>query len=342
MRRIVIGAGVLVLTGVLVASVGATTTATAKRIAGTAKADNLKGTKGADTILGRAGNDKLYGLEGNDTLDGGPGDDKLVGGPGKDRYRCGAGSDTVVADSSDFRPGADCENVIAPQPALSIADATAPEGNAPSTMSFQVSLSFAAFKPVSVNYVTANGTATTPSDFVATSGTLTFAPGEVSKTVGISVLGDTVREPDETFTVSLSIAAGAKIADGAATGTITNDDVGAKPGHYHGPIGSGGFVDFDVSADSTTVSGVVIAAFMNCNPSSESGIYIFRKPSTSPIQPDLSFDAGGSGTGVSVTLVGKFEGDGSQAAGTIQITLTRDDGVTCDTGSSTWTAVWRS
>jgi hypothetical protein len=41
------------------------------------------------------------------------------------------------------------------------------------------------------------------------------------------------------------------------------------------------------------------------------------------------------GTGVSVSLVGKFQGDGSQAVGTIQIMLTRDDGVTCDTGSST-------
>src|SRR5262249_41038517 len=158
----------------------------------------------------------------------------------------------------------------------------------------------------SVTYLTANGSATAPSDFAATNGTLTFAPGEVSKTINVSVAGDTMHEPDENFTISLSNPVGAKIADGTATGTNSDDDLAAKPGHYHGPISSGGVVDFDVSADSASVSGVVMAAFMNCNPASESGVYVFHNGSTSSIQPDLSFDAGGSGTGVSVSFLGKF------------------------------------
>ena len=105
MRRIVSIAGALALAGVLVASVGAGT------IVGTKGNDVLRGTKKADTLNGKAGNDTEYGLDGNDTLNGGSGNDKLIGGKGKDRYQCGPGKDTVIGDSADAKPGADCEVV---------------------------------------------------------------------------------------------------------------------------------------------------------------------------------------------------------------------------------------
>ena len=66
-------------------------------------------------------------------------------------------------------------------------------------------------------YATANGTAIAGSDYTAVSGSLTFAPGETTKTVTVAVLGDTVAEADETFVVNLSGAGGATIADARAS-----------------------------------------------------------------------------------------------------------------------------
>jgi hypothetical protein len=62
------------------------------------------------------------------------------------------------------------------------------------------------------------------SDYQATSGTLTFNPGEVSQPVAVLVNGDTNMEPNETFFVNLSNATNATIADGQGVGTIENDD----------------------------------------------------------------------------------------------------------------------
>jgi hypothetical protein len=107
MRKLVLMATVLVLTGALVGGVSASAVRT---INGTPKNDVLRGTKRADTIYGKAGNDKLYGNAGNDTLVGGSGNDLVVGGPGKDRLRCGGGRDTANADATDT-VGSDCEVV---------------------------------------------------------------------------------------------------------------------------------------------------------------------------------------------------------------------------------------
>ena len=75
-----------------------------------------------------------------------------------------------------------------------------------------------------MGYATANGTATAGSDFVAQSGTLTFAAGQTSRTIGVVVRGDRNPEPNETFTVRLSGPSGATIARGTGVGTIANDD----------------------------------------------------------------------------------------------------------------------
>ncbi|HYI35688.1 MAG TPA: Calx-beta domain-containing protein [Thermoleophilaceae bacterium] len=77
-----------------------------------------------------------------------------------------------------------------------------------------------------VKVTTANGVATAPSDYTALSGTtVSFADGESTKQVTVNVKGDAIDEPDETFTASLSAPSSkATIADGDATGTITDDD----------------------------------------------------------------------------------------------------------------------
>ena len=108
---------------------------------------------------------------------------------------------------------------------MSIGDTSAAEGNSGATpFTFTVTLSAPASSTVTVNYATANGTAVSGKDYIATSGSITFLAGEVSKTLTVSVVGDLIFESNETFTVSLSGASGASITSGTATGTITNDD----------------------------------------------------------------------------------------------------------------------
>ena len=110
-----------------------------------------------------------------------------------------------------------------PGPALSVADAQAEEGT-DATLDFAVTLVPARTAAVTVEYATSDDTATAGSDYTATSGTLTFAAGETEKTVSVPVLDDDTDEGSETLTLRLSSAEGANIADGEATGTITNSD----------------------------------------------------------------------------------------------------------------------
>ena len=106
---------------------------------------------------------------------------------------------------------------------VSVADARAEEG-ADETIDFAVTLSRAASGTVAVAYATADGTATAGADYTARKGELTFVPGETAKTVAVPVLDDAHDEGEETFTLRLTAATGARIADGVATGTIENAD----------------------------------------------------------------------------------------------------------------------
>ena len=110
-------------------------------------------------------------------------------------------------------------------PTLAINDLTISEGNAgTSTATFNVLLSPASSQTVTVNYNTANDTASAGSDYVAASGTLTFTPGQQSQPVSVTINGDTSSESNETFNVSLSSPVNATVGDGQGVGTITNDD----------------------------------------------------------------------------------------------------------------------
>ena len=350
MRRIALAVAVLGLAGALVATVGAGTQLAAKNIVGTAKADVLKGTAKADTINGKAGNDRLLGLAGNDKLIGGAGNDKLVGGPGKDTYSCGPGKDVVTGDASDVAPGPDCETVTGlPKPALSVADASGNEGNSgTTTLSFTVTLSKASGQPVSVGYATADGTATTPADYQSASGKLTFAPGEKSKNVEVAVVGDTAVEQDETFTVTLSSPVNATIADASATGTIKNDDVAPKSGHYAGTTSQGRPISFNVATDLSNVTGMILAVDLNCTevPVSLPNNILDVSAGTFPLAPDWSFainlanaDADGS---ITLALNGKLSVPGS-ASGTLRVDFAVNNvpgvgTVHCSSGNLTWNA----
>lgn len=107
---------------------------------------------------------------------------------------------------------------IADVPFFSINDASASEG---STAGFTVTRNGSTAGAYSVNFTTANNTATAGSDYTSTSGTLSFAAGETTKPVNVSVLTDAVVEGSETFFVNLSGATGnAQISDSQGVGTI--------------------------------------------------------------------------------------------------------------------------
>jgi len=113
-----------------------------------------------------------------------------------------------------------------PLPSLSINDVSVVEGNAGTVNAvFTVTLSAASGQSVGVNYATADGTATQPADYTNTSGTLTFTPGQTTRTITVPVIGDVSPEANETFFVNLSGATNATIADNQGLGTISNDDV---------------------------------------------------------------------------------------------------------------------
>jgi Calx-beta domain/IPT/TIG domain len=110
-------------------------------------------------------------------------------------------------------------------PSVSINSVSLVEGNSGSkNATFTVTLSAANSQTVSVPFSTANGTATAGTDYTATTGTVTFAPGTVSQPINVPVSGDTVAEPDETFTVKLGTPTNAVLGNATGTGTILNDD----------------------------------------------------------------------------------------------------------------------
>jgi len=112
-----------------------------------------------------------------------------------------------------------------PMPSLSIADVQQPEGNSGTTpMVFTVTLSVPAGAPVSLSYQTGNNTASSDDYQTICCPTLTFNPGETSKTIAVNIIGDTGSEADETFNVFLSNASNATFSRSAAAGTILNDD----------------------------------------------------------------------------------------------------------------------
>src|SRR5437773_4493325 len=92
------------------------------------------------------------------------------------------------------------------------------------------------FRRVLVRYATANGTATAGSDYVAASGTLTFAPGVATQNVAVVVNGDPTPEPDETFVVTLSSPTNAGLSTAQGTGTIGKDEEAPALTAHEAPV----------------------------------------------------------------------------------------------------------
>ncbi len=234
-------------------------------------------------------------------------------------------------------------------PSVSIGDSSGTEGDTgTTTMTFPVMLSAASAQPVSVTYATADGTATAPSDYAAASGTLTFNPGEKSKTISVVVVADTAIEQDEAFSVTISGAVGATIAVGTATGRITNDDtqVPVTAGAYKGLI-DGNFLFLDV-VDRYVTHFRSNYVRMDCG---STGIYVYGQldwgDSRFAIGADGTFKASADSNGTVSgrpakyhdEIAGRF--DGTNASGTVLGSVEYDrDGthLSCTSGPRSWTA----
>jgi hypothetical protein len=143
------------------------------------------------------------------------------------------GTHTITADysgDSNFQMSSGTlagGQVVKAQPMVSINDVSVVEGNTGTTnLQFNVSLAATSGLMVKVDYATADGTATTAdNDYVASTGTLIFNPGELAKTVTVVVKGDLKPELDETVLVNLSNPVNSIIADFQGVGTLTNDEL---------------------------------------------------------------------------------------------------------------------
>jgi large repetitive protein len=115
--------------------------------------------------------------------------------------------------------------ILDDEPRISISDGGKLEGRGgKGSMVFTVSLSTAYDVPVTVYFATADGIAKAGEDYAATSGTLTFAPGETTKTIAVEVYGDRKKETNETLFLNLSSATNASVLDDLGIGTIFDDD----------------------------------------------------------------------------------------------------------------------
>jgi hypothetical protein len=183
------------------------------------------------------------------------------------------------------RPALTIEFSENPPPEVSISDVVLTEGNAGSVAAqFNVSLSAPSTKTVTVDFATADGTATAGSDYLAAAGTVTFAPSETTQTISITVTGDPQVEPEEDFFVNLSNPTNATIADSQGIGTITDDDTVVRQRPWQNPRDR-----FDVNdADGiTALDALIVINYINTHPDE---VVLPASPGTSPPYYDVSGD----------------------------------------------------
>lgn len=224
----------------------------------------------------------------------------------------------------------------APPVGISVSGGSVIEGNAGVTpLTFTVSLSAASASTVSVNYATANGSATAGSDFTAANGTLTFAPGETSKTVAVDVIGDLAFEANETFSLLLSgVSTNATITSPSAVGTITNDDqqaaVSLEITSVSALEGSGTFL-FTVTLSQATTSKVSVR-FATANGTAIAG----RTGDYTATSGTLTFNPGETSKTIAVAVRNDAVVEADE---TFFVDLSRASGATIAVGRGTGTIV---
>jgi hypothetical protein len=205
-------------------------------------------------------------------------------------------------------------------PTWSIDDQTVSEGGSGATqVTFTITASgMTPLKPESIDYTTVDGTANTPGDYAATSGTAAVQSvlGEPATfTFTVDVNGDTAPEPDETFTIVLSNPSSGTIADSAGAGTILNDDTPHLMVSDPAVAENGGTADFVVSLDGAAS---VTVQYATADGSAQAGSDYTATSGT------LTFTRAQGAQTVSVPIVNDAIHEGSESFG---LTLTGATGV---------------
>ncbi len=220
-------------------------------------------------------------------------------------------------------------------PSLSINSPSVTEGDSGSkTLRFTVSLSAASGKQVTVNYADGGGTATSGTDYRAiTSSTLTFTAGQTSKNIDVSVIGDTIDEPDETVVVKLSSPSNATIATSTGTGTITDDDDAPSlsinsPSVTEGDSGSK-TLRFTVSLSAASGKQVTVNYADTETGTATSGTDYTAIPSGT-----LTFTAGQTSKNIDVSVIGDTLDEPNE---TVVVELSSPSNATIATGTGTGT-----
>ena len=199
-------------------------------------------------------------------------------------------TDAILAIADDDDP-----------PALSLSSPRVSEGAARAVLSFVVGLDAASGKQVTVRYADAgDGTAASNEDYTAlAAGTLTFAAGETTKTVEVTVRGDTADEPDETVRVTLSDPVDATVAEGAQTaaGTIEDDDdapsatLALSPASI-GEDGGVATVTATLSHPSSAESTIAVSAAPVSSTGAEAGDFTLSSPAALTVAAGATASAG--------------------------------------------------
>ena len=198
---------------------------------------------------------------------------------------------------------------------VSINNVSVAENVAGGVANFTVSLTAASTQTVTVKVATANGTAVAPGDYTAVPlTTLTFTPGQTSKTVAVTIKNDALVEGTETFTVGLSNATNAKLGTAVGTGTVLDDDT--IPVVSIGNLSvaenvAGGAANFTVSLSSATAKVVTVKYTSTDGTAKKTLDY-------NGVTGTLSFAAGQTSMTVPVTILDDALAEGNE---TFKVTL---------------------
>lgn len=205
---------------------------------------------------------------------------------------------------------------------ISINDTTVTEENSGTTpATLTISMSQAASTPVTVNYSTQNGTATTAdSDYISSTGSVTFATGETSKTISLTVNGDTKVEGNEYFDVNISTASGVTVSDNSGRVTINDDDnrtltLGGTSTYTEGDTNH----DINLTVTLNSVSPVDrTLKYSTVNVSAMAGSDFIGITNQS-----VTIPAGTTSVNLPVTIIGDLVYESTK---TFRVTITSDDG----------------
>ena len=199
-------------------------------------------------------------------------------------------------------------------------------GSGTRSAAFTVALSAPSPGAVTVQYKSVNGSAVAPTDYAAVTGTLTFAAGQIAKTVAVAVAGDRDSEPTEQFTLALSNPAGATIGRGTGTARIATDDAQARVSISSGIVSEGDagqrVVPFTVSLAAPSASPVT--ADWTVSHVTTTGADVVAGSGT------VTIPAGALGAAVNVTTIGDTVVEPNEA---FVVTLSNAVGASIETGT---------